>query len=127
MVPNKSNFTLDFEYKKIRPGDLVVKQVREVPPPPATPPVAPFLLNEPTVFGVFQGERGDVFTLHRLKCRLTLNSRNFQMSATNLASGLYINAVLEFVDGAQIVRLTNGPSGWPQAAYFFNGKLATNR
>jgi hypothetical protein len=59
---NKTSFTLDFEYKKLVPGVLDVKQVREVPVINPTNMLPAFLVHETNSFWVMQGEAADVFS-----------------------------------------------------------------
>jgi hypothetical protein len=65
--PNKRDFTLDFEYKKVAPGVLDIKQVREIPVNTSTTPLPAYLVHETNRYAVFQGEAADVFSNHRLK------------------------------------------------------------
>src|SRR5688572_29534370 len=60
--PAKSEYYLDFEYKKDVHLGLVVKQVREVPAPSTTNKVSAVLINEPTIYSVAQKEAADVFS-----------------------------------------------------------------
>ncbi|MCP4348972.1 MAG: hypothetical protein GY795_26120, partial [Desulfobacterales bacterium] len=94
----KAEYTLDFEYKKIAPdGKLVIKQVREIPLPDTTPTITPFLINKPTEYCVYQGETMEVFALHRLKSRWTLETESFWMTEENLAKGFHTRAELEYM------------------------------
>lgn len=120
-VTAKPDFTLDFEYKKIAPGTLSVKQVREVPAPETGRTLSTYLLNEPGVYTVFQGEFGDVFGNHRLKSRWSLASRNLRLVPGELTSSFYTNASVEYLAGAELAILTNGMSAWPGATYSFDG------
>jgi hypothetical protein len=43
VYPDKASFLLDFEYKKVHPSRLEVKQVRPLPLPAADEPITPFL------------------------------------------------------------------------------------
>lgn len=88
--PDKTWFTLDFEYKKEAPeGRLSVKQIREVPtdPTPAKPG-PPWLLNETNQWVVGQGEWGELFANHRLKSLWQLQTVNQRLSGTSLAAPL---------------------------------------
>jgi len=64
LYPAKTRLVLDYEYKKIAPGTLEVKQVRALPTATVTN-VTGFLINQPAQYTVFQGEFGDVFANHR--------------------------------------------------------------
>jgi len=49
VVTNGPEMKLDFEYKKVTPGRLELKQVRQIPPTPSSN-VPPFILNQPMMF-----------------------------------------------------------------------------
>jgi len=107
LYTNRTRFNLDFEYKKVQPdGHLELKQVREIPVPVTTNVPAAFLINEPLRMEVWQGECSDVFTLHRQKSRIELETRNVRLSETN--STFYGNVRFEFLDGTE-VRTISGP------------------
>lgn len=112
----KEKFVLDFEYKKIAPGTLVVKQVREVPSP-ASREIVPVLFDQPSAFGVFQGEFGDVFANHRLKSRWQINTTTTRLTTNNLGMSFYADTTWEHVDGGQLRRWTGPPSTWPGATH----------
>ncbi|MCP4344562.1 MAG: hypothetical protein GY795_03425 [Desulfobacterales bacterium] len=122
----KTEYVLDFEYKKIAPdGKLVIKQVREIPQPDTTPDTIPFLINEPTEYCVFQGEKMDIFALYRLKSRLTLETGSIRMTEDNLAKGLNIKADLEYMIDGQVFKKSGMLSEWPDASYVFKDNSAT--
>ena len=111
---------LDLEYKKIQPGTLEVKQVREVPLLPGLggQSTNAFLLDEPVEYVVSQGEGGDVFANHRLKCRLFASTRNLCLDSTNLKSiSIYRQTSVELLQTTNTVRLTNGPAGWDETIH----------
>lgn len=124
--PAKSGFTLDFEYKKLVPGTLSVKQVRELPLPGGSTQSSAVLLNEPSNFCVFQGEYGDVFANHRLKVRLFLATRSLILSSAN-GSNLYVDGRFEYLEGTQLKTLTGAPGTWPNASHSAGGQVSTNR
>jgi hypothetical protein len=107
---------LDFEYKKIKPGWLQLKQVRELPRSISTQ-ADPFLVNEPTSYWVFNREQSSVMADHRLKCRLTLQTRNVRLTDTNLASCFYTDGQFEYRLGNTVYTLTGSPSTWPSASH----------
>ncbi|MBN2506521.1 MAG: hypothetical protein JXQ71_07495 [Verrucomicrobia bacterium] len=123
--PARTGFVLDYEYKKIVPGRLEVKQVRELPPVPATN-VAPFLINQPAVWTVFQGEFGDVFANHRLKSRWHLETRNLRLTAGSLAACFYTNVTCAFAADGAIHQLTGSPADWPKAAHGSKSGVVTD-
>jgi hypothetical protein len=107
LYTNRTRFNLDIEYKKVQPdGRLELKQVREIPVPVLTNVPAAFLINEPLRLEVWQGECSDVFTLHRQKSRIELETRNVRLSETNTT--FYGNVRFEFLDGTE-VRTIGGP------------------
>ena len=111
LFPEKATFTLDLEFKKLVPGVLQVKQVRELPQPRERL-VKPILLNEPTEWVVFQGEFADAFAYHRLKCVLTASTLNTKLNAT-LAAPLHRDCSFDFVLNGALSNLGNGPFAWP--------------
>jgi len=116
-VPEGADYTLDLEYKKIKPGDLSVKQVRELPSPGSVQSPTPFLLNEPGAYCVEQDqamEDSAIFATHRLKSRWNLQTRNLWLNETNLTSSFFVGE-LEYLDGTQIKTLSGPLSGWPDA------------
>lgn len=125
--PAKRHLVLDFEYKKVRPGVLQVKQVREIPQPDRTANLAPFLLNEPTEYCVQQGEQGDVLAIHRLKCRLALSTRNLRVSAANLGQSFYAAGALEYHEAGQVRTLEGSLPAWPGAAHSRSDLTVTDR
>lgn len=88
MFPSKDNFTLDFEYKKLTNGWLLIKQVREIPPPYVTN-VVPYLISTPVEFSIFQGEYGEAQVNHDLKLRGTFQTKNIQLTPANLAEHFF--------------------------------------
>jgi len=110
-----TNFPLlDFEYKKDATGALLVKQVRELPVPGPTLDT-PYLLNEPTTYWVYQYEASRALANHRVKCRLTLRTKNLRLTATNLTECFYTDARFEYRDGTNLFSLTGTPTNWPGA------------
>jgi hypothetical protein len=112
IFPEKKIFTLDLEFKKLQPGQLQVKQVRELIQPQRRM-VTPILINEPTDFVVHQTEFGDAFAYHRLKCVLAAETRNLKMTPQTLSASVLREATFDFVRGDTVVQLANGPRGFP--------------
>jgi hypothetical protein len=123
----KTRYLLDFEYKKISPGNrLSVKQVREVPQPGTTPTIVPFLLNEPVQYCVHQGEGGNVFANHRLKSQWSFQTANVRLTAANLETTFYADTSMEYAADGHIRTLTGPLDSWPQAAHSFAGNTTTD-
>jgi hypothetical protein len=123
--PAKNNFLLDFEYKKDLNLGLVVKQVREVPRPPATNAV-PFLVDDPVTWCVDQQEFSDAFSNHRLKSLWTLNTKAMRLFPSNLTQTIYRDGALEYVVGTNRLTLTGAPATWPNASNSLAGDLTTD-
>lgn len=128
LVPNKEAFQLDLEYKKLRPDQLYLKQVREIPMANATHYRPAFLVGEPTEWLVAPGSSfgvtgnpmpaGDgLLAMHRLKSKWQLTPTNLLLHATNLTASLYRTAWVEFADGPRVRTLTGAPARWPGASF----------
>jgi len=117
--PGLSRYLLDFEYKKVAPGDLVVKQVRQIPLPDPDARWPVYLVNEPWSYCVLQGETSDVFAIHRLKSIWTISTKNEWLNPTTLASSFYDTIALDYVDGTEVASLSGDPSTWSDAAHAF--------
>ncbi|MCZ6696603.1 MAG: hypothetical protein O7A63_08700 [Acidobacteria bacterium] len=114
-------YILDFEYKKIAPaGDLVVKQVRQIPMADDVPSITPFLVNEPAEYCVFQGEFADVFGNHRLKSRLSLETRSFWLTGMNLKESIYTDAAMQYAAECLLHSQTGALSSWPIASHSYD-------
>ncbi|MBP8910864.1 MAG: hypothetical protein KBI32_05085, partial [Phycisphaerae bacterium] len=120
LTTGRDKFVLETEFKKLAPdGQLIVKQVREIPQADDTPSVTAFLVKEPADYVVLQGEFGDVFANHRLKSRWHLQTRNLWLTTANLGASLYDFASLEYMADGVTGTLTGPPSQWPQASYHY--------
>lgn len=115
--PDKTDFLLDFEYKKNIPGELQVKQVRELPPA-RNDKVRPFLLGGSFAYRLLQGEGwGTVFARQRLKCRLALRAPTIQLTDSALQQGFYSDAQFEFLNDTRIEKLMGGFTNWPNPVH----------
>jgi hypothetical protein len=101
-------FILDFEYKKIQPGALQVKQVRRIPLLEMTNRISTFLLGRSGVFHSYQGLGRVVFQSHRLKSRWSFRTVNASLSPTNFAASPYLHVTIEHLNGPRIETLS-GP------------------
>ena len=108
-------FALDFEYKKVEPGVLSLRQVRPLPLPDTTRNVTPFLVGEPITLCVYGSERADAFATHRLKVRIALQSANLHLTSEQLQQALYQQARIEYLDGAVPDSLAGSLSELPGA------------
>jgi pyruvate phosphate dikinase-like enzyme len=110
MLTNKSRVQLDLEYKKVQPGVLEVKQVREIPIA-TNHYVAPFVLNQPeVVYANWHGFYDDIFRTHRLKSRWTFRHRNVPFTPAHLNAGFYTDVTIDYLDGTNVATIA-GPMG----------------
>lgn len=124
--PGRKSFLLDYEFKKMKPGDLVVKQVREVALPDTTPSLTPFLLDEPREVCTVQGEFGDVFANHRLKVRARLSAKSGFLTPAALGGPLFADARLDYLSGGSVATLSGSPAAWPAASHAYAEETATD-
>lgn len=108
---------LDFEYKKVAPGALLVKQVR--PLPRARVHTNQYLLREPVTYWVYQSESSDVLANHRLKCWLSLRNRSVRLDPGSLSECLYTEARFQFRTGTHLETLSGPLRSWPDFAHSF--------
>ena len=117
LYPDKTEFTLDLEFKRMTPGTLIVKQVREIPAAPSQM-VPPRLLNERTELQVLQSEFTDVWSHHRLKSTLSLSTRNGSLGTPETP---LTKLTLTMLNGsgpdAKPVTISDGPAVWPDFSY----------
>jgi hypothetical protein len=111
-----ASLLLDCEYKKTAPGRLILKQVRTLPPP-ATNVDSRYMLAERADYWVYQSEHSSVFANHRLKCRLTLQSRSGRLNDDFWGRCFYSDALLEYHDGSGITTLRGDPATWTNASH----------
>lgn len=116
MFPGRTEFELDFEYKRMMPGRLDVKQVRPLPRPAPGDPIPAVLLPEPMTLAVQEGRLGSPLAKHRLKLRLSLSTDARQLSAAGRATSFYRDAAL-FLGANPEPILSGDLSDWPGATY----------
>lgn len=116
----QNSFLLDFEYKKTAPdGKLVVKQIRKIPQPRTTQTVTPFMIGQATEYCTFQGEYGDIFSNHRLKCRVTLEAGHTWLSQELLAQSFYSAIMIEYAARGRARWLSANVPTLPYAKHTF--------
>ena len=108
MVTNKNQVRLDLEYKKVQPGVLEIKQVREIPTT-TNRYVAPFVISQPEVtYANWHGFYDDIFLAHRLKSRWSFRHRNVPFTPAYLDDGFFTDLTLEYLDGTNVLTVS-GP------------------
>lgn len=112
-LPKPRNLVLDFEYKKVAPGTLQVKQVREVPPADVDREFTPWLLDTSNRLEVFQGEHGDLLATHRLKSSWNLAVRPRRVRAAELATSPFREVAGQWREGMAFREVRSAPEALP--------------
>jgi hypothetical protein len=119
--PQKTEFVLNFEYKKLEPGILDVRQVREIPAAHGTNNFDAYLLNTANDYWVYQGEAADVFSNHRLKSFWSFQTKNLQLGGPNLGGTIYLHTDHEYLEDSQPSFLSGSPATFPNARHAREG------
>jgi len=109
--------SLDFEYKKVAPGQLSLRQVRPLPAPDTALEVTPFLVGSTAMFCTYGTEYADAFATHRLKARIGLEGRTGALTPERLTASHYEHAAFEFVAGGSVQTLDGSPAALPGSTY----------
>ena len=109
----ETDFTIEFEYKKIVGEGLDVKQVRRLPAAAASDQT-PVLVDSPVELCTFQGERSDVFADYRLKSRW---QPRFASGPIGAGGTIYTAAPHQYLHDGVVATLTGAPATWPDAAH----------
>lgn len=117
--PGVKGFGLDFEYKKMAPGKLIIKQARPLAVQNLGEPPTPFLLGAARTLCVYQGEQGtdDVFAAHRLKSIWTLTPKATSLDAAGLAQPIFSEVSVQWMQGSKKANLQGDPGGFAKAAH----------
>jgi len=111
-------YELDLEYKKIAPtGELVVKQIRQIPRPSTEVAERRFLAGGSIPLSVFQGEHAEPLDNHRLKSNWSLDADSRWLTPEELSVCLYEDAMFEYHDQGQIRSTSGSPASWPEAQH----------
>jgi hypothetical protein len=122
--PAKSNFCLDFEYKKDAHLGLVVKQVREIPQAAGSGTTkTAFLIDIPVTLSIAQTEGNGVCACHRLKSIWNLHTASMRLVASNLVNGIYTHGTFDYVEQGTLQRLTGPLDSWPNASHSPSGNV----
>jgi hypothetical protein len=105
ILRNENSTLLDFEYKKVQPGRLEVKQVREIPSAPATNLVTRYLLADKVTFVPRQSVNSGLFATHRLKSKWTFQTTHRRLDETNMAP-IYSELSIEHLNGDRVETFT---------------------
>jgi len=113
---------LDFEYKKVAPGKLVLKQIRSIPASPFDGATLPIAFSDVDAFEVVQGEFGDMMARHRLKSIWKFQSWGLVEDGLPDDPAGLLNVELEFVYHQQIVQYAGLMSDLPGAEVTLSGR-----
>ncbi|MFT6862180.1 MAG: hypothetical protein ACJAVK_000736 [Akkermansiaceae bacterium] len=124
-----ARFNLEFEFKKLTDGTLIIKQVRKLPEPEASGTKDPALVNRPVTFEVFQGEAVDLFSNHNLKLRLDAETTSRFLASSDTTSFLTKSDWLHHNEGTIQQKSGNVPT-WNRADFairdFFGHNFAVD-
>ena len=112
---NRSQYTLDIEYKKVAPGQLIIKQIRELPQPVTLTQPTPILAGGQTQLRLFQGEArgsGGVFAYHRLKSQWGLKSSSRVLDSVGQEESLMVDVTWHRIRGGNLESLSSGITNW---------------
>lgn len=124
--PAQGQHRIDVEFKKVAPGILVLKQIREIPSNPSSSRPPPFVLSEAAAFEVFQHHGKDLFSNHRLKSIWRFPNLVFAgESGGSSGSGLDVLVDLTYHDGQAIRRRSGRIGSFPQAKITASDKTVT--
>ena len=128
VYPDKRQMVLDFEYKKVAPGGVLsVDQIREVPRPPTTGPVVPWLLSETNRYSVLQGEHGEIFAFHRLKSSWAFRTANLRLDPGNLTQSFHREVEAEFLHDRALTNIAGDIRAMPDFRYQREAEASVDR
>lgn len=110
-------YSLDFEYKKVAPGTLSLRQVRPLPLPDTTRDVTPFFVGGSETLCQYGSEVVDGFAAHRLKARIGLSGGSARLSPERLAARLYDALDVEYLPAGAVATLQGDPAAFTGAAH----------
>lgn len=121
------DLSIDIEYKKDTSGQLVLKQIRQIPERSQVPSVIPVLLDEPTKLCTFQGEFGHVLANHRIKARGDFRVAMGKLSDAMAGQSIVSKLDFEMFAGGTNAPLQGKPSTFPGASHSVAGHVLTDR
>ena len=110
---NRDEIHLDLEYKKISPGRLEIKQVREIPFRDPDQKVPAFLVSQAIDFIPY----GSLLATHRLKSAWRLGNSNTALSSPALIRTALNVTEATYREGNTLVSRTNSILQWPRARF----------
>jgi hypothetical protein len=110
-------YALDFEYKKVAPGVLSLRQVRPLPLPDTTRDVTPFFVGSTQSLCQYGSEVVDGFAAHRLKARFAVAGESARLTPERLATRLYASLDVEYAPAGAPLTLQGDPSSFEGATH----------
>ncbi len=111
--PENPRPLLEYEYKKLTDGSLVIKQMREVPAAPAGEATAMALIGSPATLEVFQGETGTAMGNHRLKSLWGVRGDDRWVPRAEPGGSLLAAAEVESAIPGGLATEVGPPAIWP--------------
>ena len=110
--PENQEPHLEFEYKKVRDGEIVIKQIREVPTNSSSGSEDLAVIGTPSQFKVFQGEYGTVMGNHRLKSLWQMEGENRWINPQAETRSFIANAQVDIAIDRETISMSGSPSEW---------------
>ena len=110
--PENQEPHLEFEYKKVHDGELVIKQIREIPINSSSGSEDLAIIGSPSGLMVFQGEYGTAMGNHRLKSLWRLEGENRWVNPQSERNSFIAGSEVGIVLNREIINIIGKPSGW---------------
>jgi hypothetical protein len=120
-ITNRTEIHLDLEYKKIAPGRLEIKQVREIPFRDPDQPIPAFLASQVIDFIPY----GSILATHRLKSAWRIGNGNTALTSPSLVRSAWNLTEATYREGNSLVTRTNPINQWPRARFGGSNSLAS--
>ena len=112
--PENQEPHLEFEYKKVHDGELVIKQIREIPINSSSGSEDLAIIGSPSGLMVFQGEYGTVMGNHRLKSTWSLRGDNRWVDPESLSRSIVQEADVNIALRGSVELFSGRPALWPR-------------
>ncbi|MBL9168380.1 MAG: hypothetical protein JNN07_11615 [Verrucomicrobiales bacterium] len=120
-ITNRTEVHLDLEFKKISPGRLEIKQVREIPFRDPDHPIPAFLASQVTDLIPY----GSILATHRLKSSWRIGNSNTALTSPSLVRNAWNLTEATYREGNSLVARTNPITQWPRARFGGSNSLAS--
>ena len=110
--PENQEPHLEFEYKKVRDGELVIKQIREIPMNSSSGSEDLAVIGSSSELMVFQGEYGTVMGNHRLKSLWRMKGENRWINPQSERNSFIAETQVEIALSGDTKKINGKPSDW---------------